>query len=410
MGAAATLLEAETSSRGRAGVLASFGYAAEVRRQDDLPGANREIIVYDKEAIHTIETKLTPDAVKERLAGDGRAAWTTRAEALRAEALSLSTRTAIGEEVATGLELDNKEYKLEAAREQANTRRYKVEMEDGKTRRLSVHDVEMLAGAIARRNVNRQFDAAYTAEKTRPREEQRNAATLRTLMLEEAKSFELEKQKDVILAIRVKHDEFIARFNSEHHTAQVAYIAATNHAGLNRRAFDLRGEEAPPPLISAARLDDLEIAAIDRGAIDSLKTIEAIRIRQRQELIERGGSFDDPRAGRSEESAACLIAQARLSEVREQASTHKLQDFEEANGHVASKSKAMTATYINRRPHGKKPSNAREKTSRITIGRCRTFRKQSAHPRKRKAGSPSKPSSLRIAPPSANISRNSLIR
>lgn len=330
MGAAATLLEAETTSHGRAIVLASFGYRAEVHRQDGLPDINREIVVYDKAAIHTIETKLTPDTIKEHLAGDGRAAWTQRAENLRDAALILPVKAVLGEEIATSLELDNTQTKLESIRGQDNTRRHKIETENGETRRLSIRDVEALASAQASRHVNRIFDAAYKAEQTRPREEQRSAAALRAAMLEETRTGELEKQQDVIAAIRDKHTKMVDRLESEHAKAKDAYTQASEQANVIRRVYKLRGEELPAPMISATRLDDLEINAVDRRQIDSLKTIEAIRSRQRQELIEQGIEASDPRANRSEESAALIRAQHRLSEVRQQMSEHRLQDFEES--------------------------------------------------------------------------------
>ncbi len=331
MSTAAQLLEAETTSSGRAIVLAKLGYTAEVRRQDDKPGVNREIVVYDKAAIQTIETKLTPDTFRERLAGDGgRAAWTQRAENLRDAARVMPIKTALGEEVATSLDLDNAQTKLESMRGQGDIRRHKIETENGKTRRLSIRNVEALASAQALRHVNRIFDAAHQAEQTRPREEQRSAAALRAAMLKETRTGELEKQKNVLAAIRDKHAGMVARLGSEHAKAKDAYTQASERANLIRRDYELRGEELPAPMISATRLDDLEIAAVDRGAIDSLKTIEGIRSRSRQELLEQGVEASDPRANRSEESAACIRAQHRLGEVHQQMSEHRLQDFEES--------------------------------------------------------------------------------
>lgn len=331
MGTAAQLLEAEKTSSGRSIVLAKLGYTAEVRRQDDKPGVNREIIVYDKAAIQTIETKLTPDTIKERLAGDGgRAEWTQRAENLRDAARVMPIKAALGDEVATFLELDNAQTKLESMRGQDTTRRHKIETENGKTRRLSVRNVEALASAQALRHVDRIFDAAHQAEQTRPREEQRSAAALRAAMLKETRTGELEKQKNVIAAIRDKHTKMVDRLGSEHAKAKDAYTQASERAEVIKRDYKLRGEELPAPMISATRLDDLEIAAVDRGAIDSLKTIESIRSRSRQELLEQGVEANDPRANRSEESAACIRAQHRLGEVHQQMSEHRLQDFEES--------------------------------------------------------------------------------
>jgi hypothetical protein len=134
----------------------------------------------------------------------------------------------------------------------------------------------------------------------------------------------------VIAAIRDKHAGMVARLESEHAKAKDAYTQASERAVVIRRDYKLRGEELPAPMISATRLDDLEIAAVDRGAIDSLKTIEGIRSRSRKELLEQGVEASDPRANRSEESAACIKAQHRLGEVRQQMSEHRLQDFEES--------------------------------------------------------------------------------
>ncbi len=291
----------------------------------DKPRVIRELVVYDKTAIHTIDTKLTPDTIKERLAGDGgRAAWTQRAEYLRDAALILPIKAALGEEVATSLELDNAQTKLESMRGQDTTRRHKIVTGNGKARRSSIRDVEALASAQASRHVNRIFDAAYKAEQTRPREEQRSAAALRAAMLEETRTGELEKQKDVIAAIGDKHAGMVDRFADEHAKAKDAFTQASERANVIRRDYKLRAEELPAPMISATRLDDLEIAAVDRGAIDSLKTIEGIRSRQRQDLIAQGVEASDPRANRSEESAACIKAQHRLSEVRQQMSEHRL--------------------------------------------------------------------------------------
>jgi len=84
-------------------------------------------------------------------------------DSAREKAPRFADREIIGRAPAAALDVVHAQYQLDSAHEQANLRRYKIEVGGGE-RRLSVHDVEQYAHTVAKDYAAENLDAAIANE------------------------------------------------------------------------------------------------------------------------------------------------------------------------------------------------------------------------------------------------------
>jgi hypothetical protein len=266
-------------------------------------------------------TVFQPSYVRTLSEGVSRGEFVNRLDEWEDKAVKLADREQVGNEIATREELAHAEFQLRSAEEQAELRRYKVETENGE-RRLSVHDVEQQAMAMARRHTALHANAAINAEQEKEPGKRRNSRQIRQEILKEAYETELAGRSDVIEEIRSKHAAAISRLEQDVEKATRAEANARNLAEDVRREYAARGFNQPAPYIATARLDKLQDNAIMRRDTDTLITLEM----QRQEQIENTEA--EPKTRRTE-AAAHLAGQHRLAKLDLTAAEDRAAKFDE---------------------------------------------------------------------------------
>ncbi len=234
-------------------------------------------------------------------------------------------RNTIGESIASKFELIHAQHQFEAANNQENIRRYKVETPDG-MRRLSVYDVRQQAIAVADRVAAQKLDATIAEEQKRPQGARRSATELHLDLHTSAIAEELSKQTNILTAIREKHTQAMTSYEKGISRAKNAEAVANLNAERIVASYEEKGAKAPASLIAPTRLDKLQDEAIARRDPATILALDEIRHTQAPNTA-------DYSPIRSNEAAARLRAQTRLAELGHMAAEGRGRDFE-ATAHL----------------------------------------------------------------------------